>query len=170
MWNILGKSILRFGMVLLVVLLALTSFFGWKASKVSLSYEFAKAIPVNNPKYKEYQEFRKKFGDDGNLMVIGIQAPELFQAPLFNQYHFLQKQLKQVRGVEDVVSVPSSINLVRKEDEEKLQATPVFRDAILSQAEIDSRASIFLSLPFYKGLLYNAETKTWLMGVRLNTA
>ena len=170
MWNILGKSILRFGMVLLVILLLLTSYFGWRASKVSLSYEFAKAIPVDNPKYKEYLEFRKKFGDDGNLMVIGIRSPNLFQSATFNQYHSLQKQLKQIKGVEDVVSVPSSINLVRKEGEEKLLALPIFRDTVLSQAEIDSSASVFLNLPFYKGLLYNAETNTWLMGVRLNTA
>ena len=90
MWNIIGRSILRFGTILLVLLLLLTSYFGWRASKVSLSYEFAKAIPVNNPRYKEYQEFRKKFGDDGNLLVIGIQSPKLFQANIFNQYHSLQ--------------------------------------------------------------------------------
>jgi predicted RND superfamily exporter protein len=170
MWNIIGKGILRFGIVLLILLLTLTCYFGWKASKVSLSYEFAKAIPVNNPKYKEYQEFRKKFGDDGNLMVIGIQSPRFFQADIFNPYYSLQRQLKKAKGVQDVVSVPSSINLVRKEGEEKLQASTIFTDTVLTQAAIDSSASVFLSLPFYKGLLYNGDTKAWLMGVRLNTA
>ena len=170
MWNFIGKSILRFGWVLLVLLLVLTGYFGWRASKVSLSYEFAKAIPVNNPKYKEYLEFRKKFGDDGNLMVIGIRTGKLFQADIFNQYHQLQKELKQAKGVEDVVGVPSAINLARQEGEEKLEALPVFRDTVLSQSEIDSGASVFLGLPFYKGLLYNANTNTWLMGVRLNTS
>jgi predicted RND superfamily exporter protein len=48
---------------------------------------------------------------------------------------------------------------------EKLNATPIFPEKILSQSELDSSAAIFLSLPFYQGLLYNPQTHAWLMGV-----
>ncbi len=170
MWNVLAKFILRYGYALLAVLLALTTFFGWRATKVKLSYEFAKAIPTNNPKYIAYQEFRKKFGDDGNLLVIGVQTDRLFQQPLFNNYRLLHHQLKKIRGVDDVVSVPTAINLVRSSEGERLLALPVFRDTVLSQAEVDSSKAVFLNLPFYNGLLYNKETNAWLMGVRTNTA
>src|SRR5215203_3816368 len=169
MWNILARTILRFGYLLLVILLVVTAFLGWRASKVKLSYEFAKAIPTDNPKYVAYQEFRKKFGDDGNLLVIGIQTDKLFQQQFFNEYLSLHRQLKTLKGVDDIVSVPAAINLVKIEATEKLQARPIFRDTILSQQEIDSSSHIFLTLPFYKGLLYNAETNAWLMGVRVNT-
>ena len=170
MWNILARTILRFGYLLLVILLVVTAFLGWRASKVKLSYEFAKAIPTDNPKYVAYREFRKKFGDDGNLLVIGIQTDKLFQQQFFNEYLSLQRQIKTLKGVDDIVSVPAAINLVKIEATEKLQARPIFRDTILSQQEIDSSSHIFLTLPFYKGLLYNAETNAWLMGVRVNTA
>ena len=53
---------------------------------MELSYDFSRAIPINNPKYKAYQEFRKKFGEDGNLLVIGIQTDKLFQEKIFNSY------------------------------------------------------------------------------------
>ncbi len=169
MWNSLAKIILRYGTGLLLALLALTAFLGWRATKVKLSYEFAKAIPTDNPKYLAYQEFRKKFGDDGNLLVVGVQTDKFFQQQFFNDYMSLQHQLKSLKGVDDVVSVPTAINLVRSEEEERLEARPVFRDTLLSQNEIDSSATVFLSLPFYKGLLYNSQTNAGLMGVRTNT-
>jgi hypothetical protein len=151
------------------MLLALTAFFGWQASKVKLSYEFSKAIPTDNPKYVAYMNFRKKFGDDGNLIAVGLQTDRLFQAPVYNDYVRMMHQLKKVRGVEDVVSIPTSINLIKDEATEKLQARPIFPDTVLTQSQLDSCKDVFFNLPFYKGLLYNYETKAWLMGVRVNS-
>ncbi len=168
MWQILGQFILRYRLPLLLILLALTSFMAYHASKVELSYEFARAIPTDHPKYKTYQEFRKKFGEDGNLLVIGIQTDKLFQEKTFNNYSSLQKALKGINGVEDIISVPSAVDLIKDSATEKLKAQPIFRDTILSQKEIDSSKNIFLSLPFYRTILYNPETGAWLMGVRIN--
>lgn len=149
-------------------MLALTSFMAYHAGKVELSYEFARAIPTDHPKYKTYQEFRKKFGEDGNLLVIGLQTDKLFQEKIFNGYSSLQKALKKTNGVEDIISVPSAVDLIKDSATEKLRAQPIFRDTILSQKEIDSSKDIFLSLPFYNTLLYNPQTNAWLMGVRIN--
>jgi predicted RND superfamily exporter protein len=92
----------------------------------------------------------------------------LFQEKTFNSYDSLQKTLKGINGVEDIISVPSAVNLVKDSMTEKLMAQPIFRDTSLSQREIDSSKNIFLSLPFYKTILYNPETNAWLMGVRIN--
>jgi predicted RND superfamily exporter protein len=150
----------------------LTAFFAWQASKVELSYEFSRAIPTDHPKYKTYQEFRQKFGEDGNLLVIGIESDtsKLFSAKEFNDYAALQRELKKLNGVEDVIAMPTAIDLVKDVQNEKLKAVSIFRDTILSQAEIDSSKNIFLTLPFYKTLLYNPEMTAWLMGVRINKA
>jgi len=170
MWQSLGQSILKYRLFLLLILLGLTSFMVYHASRVELSYEFARAIPTDHPKYKDYQEFRKKFGEDGNLFVIGIRTNQFFAEKIFNNYILLQKELKKINGVEDIISVPSAINLVKDSVSEKLKALPIFRDTILLKAEIDSSKNIFLSLPFYKTLLYNPQTNAWLMGVRINKA
>lgn len=168
MWKSLARLILRYGYLWLIILLGVTAFLGYEASKVKLSYEFTRAIPTDNPKYQAYQAFRQKFGEDGNLLVIGIRQPNLFQAPLFNDYMKMWRELKSVKGVLDVVALPSAVVLNRAEDAERLQAAPIFRDTVLSQAEIDSSKTIFYNLPFYKGLLYNAQTNAWLMGVRID--
>jgi uncharacterized protein len=168
MWHSLGKFILKYRLPLLLVLAAITGFMAYHASKVQLSYDFSRAIPINNSKYKAYQEFRKQFGEDGNLLVIGIQTDSFFNEKLFNSYASLQRNLKKVTGVDDIVSVPTAVNLVKDPETEKLKADTIFADRLLTQAEIDSGASTFLSLPFYRQLLYNPATHAYLMGVRIN--
>jgi len=168
MWKALGSSILRHRILLLLILSGITIFMAWHAGRVQLSYDFARAIPINNPKYKAYQEFKQKFGEDGNLLVIGIQTNNLFEEKLFNAYASLQRDLKKIKGVNDVISVPSAINLIKISETEKLKATDIFPNRYLSQAEIDSAASTFLNLPFYQSLLYNPSTNAWLMGVRID--
>ena len=168
MWRKTGQFILTYRWPLLIILLAATTFMAYHASKVELSYEFSRAIPANHPANKTYQAFKKKYGNDGNLLVIGIQTPELFKEKIFNDYANLLRQLKKVNGVTDIISVPSSVNLVKDSSTEKLNATNIFSEKRLSQAEIDSSATIFLSLPFYQRLLYNPETNAWLMGVSID--
>src|SRR5215217_4103925 len=107
MWKALGEGILRYKVILLLMLLAATAFMGWHASKVKLSYEFSRAIPTDNPKYLAYQEFRKKYGEDGNLLVIGIQSKNIFQQGIFTDYTRLHNELKKTAGVDDVISLPA---------------------------------------------------------------
>jgi predicted RND superfamily exporter protein len=168
MWKSFGEGVLRFRYFLLLILLAATAFMGWQASHVKLSYEFSKAIPTDHPKYVAYQEFKKQFGEDGNMLVIGVQAKNFFDQSFFNDYRSLQKAIKKIKSIEDVLSVPTAVTLIKNEETEKLQPTLLFRDTILAQAEIDSSAAALLNLPFYKGMLYNPETSAWLMGVRIN--
>ncbi|MBC7948486.1 MAG: MMPL family transporter [Chitinophagaceae bacterium] len=168
MWQRLGKIILKYRIPFLIALVALTAIMTYWASKVQLSYEFSRAIPTNHPASVTYQEFKKKFGEDGNLFVIGIQTKEVFNENFFNSYADLQRKLKKVNGVEDIIGMPTAVNLVKDSATEKLNAAFIFPDRILNQSEIDSGKSIFLSLPFYQHLLYNPSTDAWLMGVRIN--
>ena len=153
MWLRTGQFILKYRVSLLILLIGTTVFMGYHASKVELSYDFSRAIPINNPKYKAYQDFKKKFGEDGNLLVIGIQTDSLLRQKKFNAYAALQRKLRQVKGVDDIISVPAAINLKKIPETEKLKADTIFQDRDLTQAEIDSAAAIFLNLPFYRNLL-----------------
>jgi len=168
MWEKIARFILRSRWMLLILLLALTGLMGYHASKVQMSYEFARAIPTDNPKYQAYQAFRSQFGEDGNLMALGITTDKLFQAEVFNDYAALAKQIKGVNAVEDVLSVPAATNLVKDTANEKLNAVPVFPSRPLTQVELDSLSKIFYSLPFYQGLLFDPASHTYMMGIRIN--
>ncbi len=167
MWQRLGRFILQYRVILLVVLAAMTGFMAYHASHVQLSYDFSRAIPIDNPKYKEYQEFKKKFGEDGNLLVLGIKTDKLFDAGMFNDYALLQNDLKKQYGVEDVIGVPGSMNLVKDSVSEKLKGDTIFPNRVLTQEEINTGKAVFLNLPFYRYLLYNPDSSVWMMGVRI---
>lgn len=165
MWQRLGQFILKYRFPLLIVLAATTAMMGYWASKVELSYEFARAIPTNHPAAIAYREFKKKFGEDGNLLVIGVETKDFFSERFFNQYENLYLNLKKVNGIDDVIGIPSAVNLVKNPETERLAAVPIFPERRLTQAEMDSLKNVFLNLPFYKYLFYNPETQAWLMGV-----
>jgi predicted RND superfamily exporter protein len=169
MWRKTGQFLLSYRWPLLILLFATTALMTWWGSKVELSYEFSRAIPANHPANITYQAFKKKYGQDGNLLVIGIQTPNFFNEKLFNEYAELQRTIKKINAVTDVISVPSAVNLVKSYETEKLNAVPIFPERRMTQAEIDSGKATFLNLPFYRQLMYNPETSAWVMGVSIDT-
>lgn len=166
MWHRIAAFIIKFRVFLLVLLLVVTGIMGWYASKVELSYEFTSAIPTDNPKYIAYQNFRKEFGEDGNLMVIGVQTDKFFDPSFFNDYAALVSKLEKVRAVENVLSIPGAISLVKDTVSGKLKVVKIMGDQPVQNT--DSIRSVFYNLPFYKGFLYNSNTNAYLMAVRID--
>src|ERR1700722_2623819 len=121
MWHNIAAFIIKFRIALLIILLVSTGIMGYFASQVKLSYEFTSAVPTDNAKYLEYQNFRKQFGEDGNLMVIGVQTKDFFSPAFFNDYAVLAKQVAKVDSVENVLSIPGAFNLVKDTLTEKLK-------------------------------------------------
>ena len=168
MWQSLAKFVIKYRIILTALVLIITGVMGFFASKVKLSYEFSKAIPTDNQKYIDYQVFKKKFGDDGNLLVTGISTNELYKIANFKSYQNLQTDLKKIKGVEDILSVPGAVNLVKDSANEKLIAVRIFPDTINTQEQLDSAVAVFNNLPFYNNRLYNKSTGSYLMAVRIN--
>jgi predicted RND superfamily exporter protein len=164
----MARLILKFRLFWLIVLLAATGVMGYRARRVTLSYDFNTAIPTDNPKYKAYQEFRKRFGEDGNLLVVGVETDKLFDSAVFTDYVALTEALKKVPGVDDVLAVSSAINLVKDSTANRPRAVPIFPAGPLTQAAIDSGRAVFLGLPFYQGLLYNPQTNAWLTAIHVD--
>ncbi|MBI2730522.1 MAG: MMPL family transporter, partial [Sphingobacteriales bacterium] len=168
MWTNLARFVLKNRLPVLLFLLLSTIVMGYFASQVKMSYEFARAIPTDHPKYKEYQDFRQKFGDDGNTMVIGFASDKFFELSFFNNYVLFSQQIKKAEGVNGVLSIPETVTLSKDSVTEKLKATPVFKSVYTSQQELDGARAQFESLPFYRGLLYNPQSKVYLMAVSVN--
>lgn len=168
MWQRLAKLVLKNRLLLLICLLAATLVMAFFASKIKLSYEFTNAIPVDNPKYEDYLSFKKKFGDDGNVLVIGVQSNDFFQLKNFQAFQYLNNELKKVPYVENVFSIANAVNLLKDTASHKLNAIPVFPQKAVSQSDIDSRLKVFYRLPFYRSLLYNPVTQAYLIIVRIN--
>ncbi|MDB5190913.1 MAG: integral rane protein, partial [Segetibacter sp.] len=155
MWYQLGKWLLKFRVALLIGLFIATAIMAFYASKVQLSYEFTRAIPTDNPRYQEYQAFKARFGEDGSLLVVGVETGAFFQLPTFNALRQLHADLKTVKGVEEILSIPEAVTLIKNDSTNKLVPSKIFPSSITAQSQLDSARAVFENLPFYHGLLYN---------------
>jgi predicted RND superfamily exporter protein len=168
MWYTLGQWIIKRRVFLLLALLGSTCFMGYHASKVSLSYEFTRAIPTDNPKYQDYQAFLKRFGTDGNTMVVGFETDHFYEKSYFNAVAQLQKTIKSIQGVTAILNIPDVVNLINDTDAAQFKSVKIFTPPYTSQVVLDSAALVFKSLPFYKTLLYSPNSNSYLMGVSLD--
>ena len=168
MWLKVSGIILRNRIGLLFILASITLFWGYHAGNVEMSYEHSPLLPKKDPVYKDYQKFVNVFGEEGNLIIIAIQDSNFFQIDRFNDWENLSRELSQVEGVEDLLSVTNAYNLVKNTEERRFEIEEIFPDTITSQGELDKRAELFRSLPFYKSLLYNPESNSYLLAITVN--
>ncbi len=167
MWELVSRIILRNRLALLISIGLLTLFFGYQASKVKLSYEFAQILPQNDPDYLDYTQFKQMFGEDGSVLVIGIEDKDFFQLEKFNAYSALSHELRGIEGVQEVVSIARAYNLSKNDSVRKFDFKPLFEKKIGTQAELDSLKELFFNLPFYENLLINRESGVMLMAITL---
>ncbi len=168
MWQLFGTFIIRNRFWLLIALGVLTLFAIYQTTKVQMTYDFAKVVPADDPDFVNYVEFKKMFGEDGNILVAGIQHKDIFTLSVFNDWQQLSHEIEAIDGVEKVVSLSSLYNLVKDESNHVLKLTPVLNSKLKTQHELDSFKTIIDNLPFYKGLIYNPETQTTLMAITLD--
>ncbi len=158
MFPAISRIILRNRPALLVIIGVLTVFFGWRAFKIELSYDFARILPVTDSNYIEYQNFKATFGEDGSVMVIGVEDKNFFQLEKFNDWYALGKEIKSIDGIEAVVSLAHIYNITRNDEEKKFDVKPIVTQPIKSQQELDSIKNVIDNLPFYQGFISNKET------------
>ncbi len=168
MWLKVSSIILRNKILLLIVLALLTVFLGYNARNVEMSYEYSSLLPKKDQAYKDYKKFVEVFGEEGNLIVIGTQDADFFDLAHFTRWQRLCKELSAIDGVENLISVSNSYNLVKDTEKKQFDVVKVFPDTLQSQNELDDYAGILKSLPFYNRLLYNKETDAYLLAITVN--
>jgi predicted RND superfamily exporter protein len=165
MWKALTKSLLRNRIAYISVVLMLTVFFGYQATKVELSYNFAKILPPDDSSFIAYQEFKKNFGEDGNVMAVGIQPKDVFEPALFNDWIQITKEIKKVQGIKEVLSLGSAYNMEFDDSLEKFNVVPLITKDNLSTDEVAQLKETINSLPFYEGVIYNQEKQSTLLAI-----
>jgi len=164
MWQKLADFIIRNRLFVLIALLLITIFMGYKASQVKMSYEFNNAIPTSSQKYKDYQKFKNQFGQDGAMLVVGFQKENFFEEKFFRQFRDWSDKIKAIEGVDNMLSIADAVNITKQEIDGKasLKTAPIFKSGVDSAA-----TAAFLNLPFYKDLLYNPISNSYLTAIYL---
>ena len=165
MWKKLAQFILANRISLLFLLLASTVFMAWQASKVRLSFNAGKVLPLTDSAYIDYNAFKKTFGEDGSVMVVGIQSDSLFSPGLFNDWLNLSTEVQKIEGIKQVLSIGQLSVLEKDTLLQKFTARPLAAGPVANQQALDSLKQQLDHLPFYKDLIYNPKTKATVMAI-----
>jgi predicted RND superfamily exporter protein len=138
---------------------------GYYAQKAEIFYETPKLLPDNDTTALEYVQFKKLFGQDGSIMVIGIQDDSLYTLQRFGDWYDLGNAIKDVVGVKAVVSVARLHNIIKNDSLGKFENIPLITHKPQTQAEVDSINIAIHHLPFYRGIIYNDSSHSTLMAI-----
>lgn len=169
MWEIVVRLILRNRLGILIGILLITAFMGWHARNVKLSYEMAQMLPSHDPVFVDYQQFRELFGEDGNVVFLGLEDERIFSLEYFRHWHEFTSDLRAIQGVKNVLNITNIPALERDDASRSFVFREVFNGLPEDQYTLDSLVKRVFELPFYSNLLYNPESGALLTAVTLDT-
>ncbi len=155
MWQRFSSILLRNRLVFTLLIVFGTAFMAYETSKLELSYEFAKILPEDDSTFMAYNSFKNYFGEDGNVMVVGMKDPSFFQLDKFNDWFLLSMKIKKISGIKEVMSLPLIYRLQKNEELEKLDFISVMKSPLANVKELVRVKDEITALPFYEGILYN---------------
>ncbi|QBA63275.1 efflux RND transporter permease subunit [Muriicola soli] len=160
-WPATARIILRNRILILVIIAAITVFFGFQWQNMRFSNTEANLLPDDHPINLEYEEFLKQFGEEGNAIVLAIRDSNLYTPEHFNRWNVLSKQLDAFPEVEFVISTDNLKELVKDNELQEFVLKPFLKSEPDNQQTIDSlKHHLFNNLPFYDQLLFNKESET----------
>ena len=102
MWTKLAHIVLKFRLFLIIVLGIVTIFMAFQAKELEMSYKFAQTVPDNDPDMVQFKAFKQQFGEDGNILAIGILDSALYTPENFFRLSMLCDELTKIKGVVEV--------------------------------------------------------------------
>jgi uncharacterized protein len=155
MWTSLAHIVIKYRFYLILAIAVVTAFMGYHAKDVSLSYDFSKAVPSHDPDMIKFQEFQELFGEDGNVIVIGMQDSSLYTPENFLALKLLSEELIRIKGVNGVVSLANMLQLVKNTETKKFEVEALFNIVPEDQVKLDSMLNLALAQKFLSGQLVN---------------
>ena len=163
MWTRIANYIIRFRLALIGAILLITVFMAYHATKVQMSYDLARTVPLDDPEMIFLQKFKAQFGEDGNIIAVGLRDSAIYSLGNFNRFRALNRSIKEIAGVNNVLSLPE-IKIIRKDTAN----TRFFLDALFpreinSQAQLDSLMGAMRNQKFYMGQIVNVDNGATMM-------
>lgn len=160
-WDVTARVILRNKIAILIGILIVTIFFSSKWENMRFTYTEANLLPDDHEVNIIYNDFLKTFGEEGNLIVIGVKDSSLFTTKKLNAWNSLANDFKSSNAVASVISIKDLQKLVKNTEQQKFDLQPFIKDSVSSLSEIKTlKDELFKKYPFYDNFLFNSETKT----------
>lgn len=154
----------------MLVLAALTAFMAYHARNVEMSYDFANVVSPDDPDMQYFTRFKETFGEDGNILVVGMQDNSIYKLQKFKQLQQLTQNLSQVEGVKNVIALPNLVQVVKDTEARKFITRNIFEPFPASQPELDSLLQVVSNQNFYEGQIINPKTGATLLAITVEPA
>lgn len=160
-WDVIARLILRNKIGILVGIIIITVLFSTQWKNMRFSNTEANLLPDDHEVNITYNNFLKTFGEEGNLIIIGVKDSTLLSVDKLNAWNKLADSFKKYDEVETVISVKDLQKLVKDTVQQKFSLKPFIKDSITSLGQINGlKDELFNKYPFYDNFLFNKKTKT----------
>lgn len=157
---ILKNRVFVFIMVGLVTLVMLIS-----SLKIQIAYNDMKVLPGNDSASTYYAKFKSKFGEDGSVMVLGINDPKIRQFTVLQKWSKLTSQIGEIKGITSVLSIANLWILKKDTVNQKFFIDRIKPIIIENQSNADSLWQNIQNLPIYAGFIIGKNETSTLMAV-----
>ncbi|PRP67476.1 efflux RND transporter permease subunit [Nonlabens agnitus] len=157
-WNYVARLILRNRILILVVLGIATIALSTQWKNLRFTHTEANLLPDDHPVNVEYNRFLAQFGEEGNLIILGVENSQLNSFDKFNAWNQLADSIATFPEVDLVLSTANLPELVKSEDGSTFEIQPFVDRRITSNKELDTiKKKLYSELPFYKNLIYSEK-------------
>lgn len=157
-WDNLARLILRNRIVILGAILLITIGLSTQWKNLQFSHTEANLLPDDHPVNLEYNKFLSQFGEEGNLIILGIENSELDTYQKFNAWNQLSDSIVIFPEVDLVLSTSNLPELIKSEDGKRFEIKKLVNQPLTSNSQLDSiKQELFNNLPFYKNLIFSEK-------------
>jgi uncharacterized protein len=169
-WEQLASVILRNQKVILGLIVLITLFLGYQWKNLAMTYTEANLLPQKHVVNQEYTEFLSRFGEEGNLIVIGVHDDRFFEPKAFKAWNELTTELKKLKAIDLIIAVNDLKKLQKDTIAQKFELVSVVDQKKSNSKEYLQKIKddLFNHLPFYEGLLYNKKSGSIRSALYLN--
>ena len=168
-WNSIARLILRNRIIILLLIIATTVFLSTQWKNMRFSYTEANLLPDDHEDNIAYNEFLDKFGEEGNLVLLGVKDSTLFKPENFEAWKELTKTLEAYPAVDYAISVSNLQQLKKFEDPSRFEMVPFITEDNPTEEELQQyQDQLYNELPFYENLVYSSHSNTLQSAIYLN--
>ena len=160
-WSIVARLIIRNRTLLLILVAVFTVLLATQWKHMRFTYTEANLLPDDHPINQQYNAFLEKFGEEGNLIVVGVKDTALFTPDNFTAWQQLSKTFTDYDEVALTISLAELQKLQINREAERFDMVPFVTDTVFSESiTAQYKAELLYKLPFYEGLIYSPDKKS----------
>jgi len=160
-WTKIAGIILRNRYLVLISIAIITGLLASQIKYMKFSYTEANLLPEDHEANIEYNKFLQIFGEEGNLVILGVKDSTVFTPIKFNAWNKLVAQFNERKEIDFTISIGDVKKLRADRKKRKFVLEPLYKKNPTTKEEVNTiKKELFEKLPFYDNLLYNKETGT----------